>query len=48
LLDLSIPKNVSDDVLDLQNVTLVKLDDLSKFNDDTNESIAVISKVFQL
>lgn len=37
LLDLSIPKNVSDDVLDLPNVTLVHLDDLSKVTDETLE-----------
>jgi len=37
LLDLSIPKNVSDDVLELPNVTLVHLDDLSKVTDDTLE-----------
>lgn len=35
LLDLSIPKNVSDDVLDLPNVELVHLDDLSKITDET-------------
>ena len=37
ILDLSIPKNVSDDVLELPNVTLVHLDDLSKVTDDTLE-----------
>lgn len=37
LLDLSIPKNVSDDVLELPNVTLVHLDDLSKITDKTLE-----------
>ena len=37
LLDLSIPKNVSNDVLDLPNVTLVHLDDLSKITDETLE-----------
>jgi len=37
LLDLSIPKNVSDDVLELPNVTLVHLDDLSKITDATLE-----------
>jgi len=37
LLDLSIPKNVSDDVLELPNVTLIHLDDLSKVTDDTLE-----------
>lgn len=35
LLDLSIPKNVADDVLELPNVTLVHLDDLSKITDQT-------------
>lgn len=35
LLDLSIPKNVSDDVLELPNVELVHLDDLSKITDET-------------
>ena len=37
ILDLSIPKNVSDDVLDLPNVTLIHLDDLSKVTDSTLE-----------
>lgn len=37
LLDLSIPKNVSDDVLELPNITLVHLDDLSKITDQTLE-----------
>lgn len=37
ILDLSIPKNVSDDVTDLENVTLVHLDHLSKITDDTLE-----------
>ncbi|MFD0964396.1 glutamyl-tRNA reductase [Pseudofulvibacter geojedonensis] len=37
LLDLSIPKNISDDVLDLPNVRLVHLDDLSKMTDETLE-----------
>lgn len=37
ILDLSIPKNVSDDVLELPNVTLVHLDDLSKVTDDALE-----------
>ncbi|NNL83876.1 MAG: glutamyl-tRNA reductase [Winogradskyella sp.] len=37
LLDLSIPKNVSDDVKALDNVTLVHLDDLAKITDDTLE-----------
>jgi len=35
ILDLSIPKNVSSDVLELPNVNLVHLDDLSKITDDT-------------
>ncbi len=35
ILDLSIPKNVSDDVIELPNVTLVHLDHLSKMTDDT-------------
>ncbi len=35
ILDLSIPKNVSDDVVELPNVTLVHLDHLSKMTDDT-------------
>lgn len=34
ILDLSIPKNVSDDVTELDNVTLVHLDQLSKITDD--------------
>lgn len=37
LLDLSIPKNVSDDVLELPNVKLIHLDDLSKITDETLE-----------
>lgn len=35
ILDLSIPKNVSSNVLDLENVNLVHLDDLSKITDST-------------
>ncbi len=35
ILDLSIPKNVSDDVKDLDNVTLIHLDQLSKMTDAT-------------
>ncbi len=35
ILDLSIPKNVSEDVLELSNVNLVHLDDLSQITDDT-------------
>ncbi len=35
ILDLSVPKNVSDDVLDLENVSLVHLDQLSQITDDT-------------
>ncbi|WP_417356069.1 glutamyl-tRNA reductase [Flavobacterium sp.] len=37
ILDLSIPKNVHDNVRDLDNVTVVHLDDLSKITDDTLE-----------
>jgi glutamyl-tRNA reductase len=37
ILDLSIPKNVSNDVEELDNVTLVHLDDLSKITDETLE-----------
>ncbi len=37
ILDLSIPKNVSDDVSDNEFVTLVHLDDLSKVTDQTLE-----------
>ncbi|MAU71005.1 MAG: glutamyl-tRNA reductase [Pseudozobellia sp.] len=37
ILDLSIPKNVSDNVTDLDNVTLVHLDHLSQITDDTLE-----------
>jgi len=37
ILDLSIPKNVSEDVRDLDNVTLVHLDDLSAITDKTLE-----------
>lgn len=35
ILDLSIPKNVSNDVTELENVTLIHLDQLSKMTDDT-------------
>ncbi len=35
ILDLSIPKNVANDVLELSNVNLVHLDDLSKITDST-------------
>ncbi len=35
ILDLSIPKNVSSNVTDLENVTLIHLDQLSKMTDDT-------------
>ncbi len=37
ILDLSIPKNVADDVMDLENVTVVHLDQLSQITDDTLE-----------
>jgi len=37
ILDLSIPKNVHDNVRELDNVTVVHLDDLSKITDDTLE-----------
>ncbi len=37
ILDLSIPKNVSDDVLELENVTVIHLDHLSQMTDDTLE-----------
>ncbi len=37
ILDLSIPKNVSDDVTELPNVTLVHLDQLSQITDETLE-----------
>lgn len=37
ILDLSIPKNVNDNVSDLENVTLVHLDYLSKITDNTLE-----------
>ncbi|MHA7864755.1 glutamyl-tRNA reductase [Flagellimonas marinaquae] len=35
ILDLSVPKNVSDDVKELDNVTLVHLDQLSQITDET-------------
>ena len=35
ILDLSIPKNVADDVTELEGVTLVHMDHLSKMTDDT-------------
>ena len=37
ILDLSIPKNVNEDVKSLENVTLIHLDDLSKITDQTLE-----------
>jgi glutamyl-tRNA reductase len=37
ILDLSIPKNVSEDVLALPNVSLLHMDDLAKITDDTLE-----------
>ncbi|GGW56670.1 glutamyl-tRNA reductase [Winogradskyella epiphytica] len=38
ILDLSIPKNVNEDVRELPNVTLVHMDDLAKITDDTLEN----------
>ena len=38
ILDLSIPKNVSDDVVELENVSLIHLDYLSKITNDTLEN----------
>src|SRR5690606_5264137 len=35
ILDLSVPKNVANDVLELENVTLVHLDQLAQITDDT-------------
>ncbi len=37
ILDLSIPRNVNQDVSELSNVTLIHLDDLSQMTDDTLE-----------
>ena len=37
ILDLSVPKNVAQDVLELENVTLVHLDQLSQITDETLE-----------
>ncbi|RNC88254.1 MAG: glutamyl-tRNA reductase [Winogradskyella sp.] len=37
ILDLSIPKNVNENVTELDNVTLVHMDDLAKITDDTLE-----------
>ncbi|SHG77207.1 glutamyl-tRNA reductase [Winogradskyella jejuensis] len=37
ILDLSIPKNVNEDVKELDNITLVHMDDLAKITDDTLE-----------
>lgn len=37
ILDLSIPKNVNEDVRDLDNITLIHLDDLAKITDETLE-----------
>jgi glutamyl-tRNA reductase len=38
ILDLSIPKNVNEDVRKLENVTLIHLDDLSQITDETLEN----------
>lgn len=38
ILDLSIPKNVNDNVTELSNVTLIHLDDLSQITDETLEN----------
>ena len=38
VLDLSIPKNVNEDIRELSNITLVHLDDLAKITDDTLEN----------
>ena len=38
ILDLSIPKNVSNDVTELDNINLIHLDDLSRITDKTLES----------
>lgn len=38
ILDLSIPKNVNDNVRELDNVTLIHLDDLSQITDETLEN----------
>lgn len=38
ILDLSIPKNVHDNVLEMEGVTVVHLDDLSRITDDTLEN----------
>ncbi|MGV3461568.1 MAG: glutamyl-tRNA reductase [Flavobacterium sp.] len=38
ILDLSIPKNVNDNVRDVEGVTVIHLDDLSKITDDTLEN----------
>ena len=38
ILDLSIPKNVNENVRDIDNVTLVHLDDLSQITDETLEN----------
>ncbi len=38
ILDLSIPKNVNENVSDLDNVTLIHLDDLSQITDETLEN----------
>ena len=38
VLDLSIPKNVNEDICELSNITLVHLDDLAKITDDTLEN----------
>jgi glutamyl-tRNA reductase len=37
VLDLSIPKNVNEDIKELKNVSLVHMDDLAKITDDTLE-----------
>jgi len=49
ILDLSVPKNVSDDVEDLENVTLVHLDQLSQITDDNlNRRKEYIPKAYDI
>ena len=47
VLDLSIPKNVDDDVLDLPNVTRIHIDELSRMTGPSRVSFMTVSKNYQ-
>jgi len=52
ILDLSIPKNVSEEVEELQNVTLINVDELSKVTDETlairKQEIPLAEKIIKI